>query len=148
MATLNSIDSDQCHAWTCHVNVNGHNVWFEIDTAAKVTVISNNITESIGLHQLNPPTKKLHGPDNHSLEVIGEATVRLVYRVTECTQSIFVVSNVKQNLLGFPAIRVLQVLKHVNAVIHSIPMQFRSLFTSVRTNWSFWAMSMTGEAFT
>ena len=65
--------------WTCQVNVNGQDVFFKKDTRAEVTVISNNITESIGLHQLNHPTKKLHGPDNRPLEVMGEATVSLVY---------------------------------------------------------------------
>ncbi len=97
---------------------------FKIDTRAEVTVSSNNITKSIRLHQLHRPTKKLHGPDNIPLEVIGGATVRLVYKGTECTQSIFVVRNVKQNLLSFPAIQALQVLKHVNAVTQSIPEQF------------------------
>ena len=67
------------------------------------------------------------------MEVIGEATVRLVYKGAECTQSIFVVRNVKQNLLGFPAIRALQVLKHVNAVKQSTPEQFPTLFTGLGT---------------
>ena len=80
VAYLNTIDSDQGHAWTCQVNVNGHDVLFKIDTGAEVTVISDNITESIRLHQLNHPTKKLRGPHNRPLEVMGEATVRLVYR--------------------------------------------------------------------
>ena len=79
VAYLNTIDSDQGHAWTCQVNVNGHNVLFKIDTGAEVTVTSDNITKSIGLQQLNHPTKKLRGPDNRPLEVIGEATVRLVH---------------------------------------------------------------------
>ena len=103
MAYLNTIDYDQGHAWTCQVNVNWQDVLFKIATGAEVTVTSDKITESIGLQQLNCRTKKLHGPDNRALEVIGEATVRLVYRGTECKQSIFVVRNVKQNLLGFPA---------------------------------------------
>ena len=80
VAYLNTIDSDQGHAQTCQVNVNGHDVLFKKDTGAEVTVISNNITESIGLQQLNHPTKKLHGPHNCPLEVMGEATVRLVYK--------------------------------------------------------------------
>jgi len=133
VAYLNTIDSDQGHAWTCHINVNRHDVSFKIDTGAEVTVISDNITKSIGLHQLHPPTKKLHGPDNSPLEVIGGATVRLVYKGTECTQPIFVVRNVKQNLLGFPAIQVLQVLKHVNVVTQSIPERFPTLFTGLGT---------------
>lgn len=57
----------------------------------------------------------------------------MVYRGTECTQPIFVVRNVKQNLLGFLAIRALQVLKHVNTVTQSIPEQFPSLFTGLGT---------------
>ena len=61
-----------------------------------VIVISDNITKSIGLHQLHRPTTTLHGPDNYPLQVIGEATVRFVYRGTECTQSIVTVSNVRK----------------------------------------------------
>ena len=124
VAYLNTIDSDQGHAWTRYINVNGHDVSFKIDTGAEVTVISDNITKFIGLHQLHRPTKKLYGPDTRPLEVTGEATVRLVYKGTECTQPILVVRNVKQNLLGFPAISALQVLRHVNAVTQSIPEQF------------------------
>ena len=133
VAYLNTIDSDQGNAWTCHINVNGHDVSFKIDTGAEVTVISDNITKSIGLHQLHPPSKKLHGPDNRPLEVIGEATARLVYKGTECTQPIFVVRNVKQNLLGFPAIQALQILKDVNAVTQSIPEHLPTLFTGLGT---------------
>ena len=133
VAYLNTIDSDQGNAWTCHINVNGHDVSFKIDTGAEVTVISDNITKSIGLHQLHPPSKNLHGPDNRPLEVIGEATARLVYKGTECTQPIFVVRNVKQNLLGFPAIQALQILKDVNAVTQSIPEQLPTLFTGLGT---------------
>ena len=133
VAYLSTIDSDQGNAWTCHINVNGHDVSFKIDTGAEVTVISDNITKSIGLHQLHPPSKKLHGPDNRPLEVIGEATARLVYKGTECTQPIFVVRNVKQNLLGFHAIQALQILKDVNAVTQSIPEQLPTLFTGLGT---------------
>ena len=103
VACLKIIDSDQGQAWNSHINVNGHNVLFKIITGIEVIVISDNITKSIGLHQIHCPTKTLHGPDNCPLQVIGEATVRLVYRGTECTQSIVMASNVKKTLLGFPA---------------------------------------------
>ena len=39
----------------------------------------------------------------------------------------------KQNLLGFPAIQAVQVLKHVNAVTQFIPEQFPTLFTGLGT---------------
>ena len=56
-----------------------------------------------------------------------------MYKGTECTQPIFVVRNVKQNLLGFPAIRALQEFKYVNAVTQSILEQFPTLFTGLGT---------------
>ena len=116
-----------------------------MDIADKVTVISEDVSKALGLDTLqpstksHPPEKKLPGPYHYSLEVVGQAKVRLAYKGKQCTQVIFVLQKVKHNLLGLPAIYVLHVLTQVNAVSRTvseptpIPDQFPSPFKSLGT---------------
>ena len=133
MVYLNTVESNQDNAWTCHINVNGHDVLFKVDTGAEVTVVANDTRESLGIRELQTPSKKLHGPDGRPLEVCGETHVRLVHQGHECIQPIFVVNKVRHNLLGLPAIRALGLVNTVDAVEQPIKQQFSSLFTGLGT---------------
>ena len=133
VAYLNTIDSGEDNIWTCHIRVNNQDVAFKVDTGAEVTIVSEDTYKSLGLDQLRPPTKMLHGPDNRPLDVAGEVVVRLAHKETECTQTIFVLKKVKHNLLGLPAIRALNVLTQIHAVTQPIQEQFPSLFRGLGT---------------
>ena len=54
--------------------------------------------------------------DHSPLKVSGQAKVRLAFKEKHCTQPIYVLHNVKNNLLGLPAIRELQVLSQIHTV--------------------------------
>ena len=90
IAYLSTLSSRDGNVWTCDIQVNGQNVNFKVDTGAEVTVISEDVSKALGLEALQPPTKKLYGPDQSPLEVLGETTVRLAYRDKQCTQAIFI----------------------------------------------------------
>jgi transposase InsO family protein len=138
IAYLNTLDSQGGNCLTCDIQVNGHNVNFKVDTGAEVTVISEDISKTLGL-ELSQTAKSLHGPDRSPLKVSGQATVRLAYKEKQCTQPIYVLHNVKHNLLGLPAIRELQVLSQIHTVsqpVHEpthIPDQFPLLFKGLGT---------------
>ena len=139
IAYLSTLSSRDGNVWTCDIQVNGQNVNFKVDTGAEVTVISEDVSKALGLEALQPPTKKLYGPDQSPLEVLGETTVRLAYQDKQCTQAIFILQKVKHNLLGLPAIRALHVLTQVDTVSKPItdqtpiPHQYPSLFTGLGT---------------
>ena len=138
-AYLSTLSSRDDNVWTCDIQVNGQNVNFKVDTGAEVTVISEDVSKTLGLEALQPPTKKLYGPDQSPLEVVGETTVRFAYRDKQCTQAIFILQKVKHNLLGLPAIRALHVLIQVDTVSKPItdqtpiPDQYPSLITGLGT---------------
>ena len=65
---------------------------------------------------------------------MGQAAVQLTYKGKSCTQPIYVIDDLKSNLLGLPAITALQILVKVNRIqpgdIHqSFPKLFQGLGT-------------------
>ena len=45
---------------------------FKIHTGAEVTAVSEQVYQEIRARKLQLPSKSLHGPAEHSLEVLGE----------------------------------------------------------------------------
>ena len=103
---LDTIDSGQKNTWNVTIQVEGNDVCFKLDTGAEVTVVGENVLHSLdSKKQLQTPTKRLCGPDQTPLEVLGEIPVTLVYKNRSCKPPVFIVKNLQQNLLGLPAIR-------------------------------------------
>ena len=69
VAYLNPVSAGQTTMWNCTVLLNDHEVPFKVDTGAEVTVISEDQWKSLGMSEVKPPSKKLHGPDNKPLNV-------------------------------------------------------------------------------
>ena len=106
----------------------------EIDTGAEVLIISEKIfTNSLNGVNLQQTTKRWCGPDQKPLEVLGELLVTLSYNDNSCSQQVYVVRHLKQNLLGLPAIKALHLLMLLNSVSHSIPDQYPTLFKGLGT---------------
>lgn len=77
---------------------------FDIDTGAEESVISKARHEKIGSPPLLQPSRTLRGPRNYPLPVTGCFTGKLKRGSQEMQQEIFVVRNLRQQLLGRPAI--------------------------------------------
>ena len=133
MAYLNTVGSSNTTTWNCTVLLNDHEVPFKVDTGAEVTVISEDSWKSLGLSEMKPPTKKLHGPDRQPLKVRGEIHATLSYRGRQCIQPVFIVKHLQHNLLGLPAIQALQILTQVHAVSTPLPEQYPGLFKGLGT---------------
>ena len=77
IAYLSTRSTQDANVWTRTIRVNNQDVSFKVDTGAEMTVISKYVSKALGMDALQPPTKKLYGPDQSLLEVVGETTVRL-----------------------------------------------------------------------
>ena len=102
---------------------------FKVNTGAEVTVLSDSTWKYL---KLSSPLKEtgtsLCVPDQSCLKVRGETTLSLSYQGKSSTQCVFIVNNLKNNLLGLPAIRASQLLSNVCSVDKSIISQYPSLF--------------------
>jgi len=76
-------------------------VTFKIDTGAEVSAISEATFNRL---RNVKTTKRLYGPAMSPLTVLGQFTASLTSRHVSCKQNIFVVKDLKRNLLGLPAI--------------------------------------------
>lgn len=60
--------------------------------------------------------KRLHGPDNRPLHVMGELFAALSCKGRSSVHPVYVFRKLQQNLLGLPAIQSLNLLAQVDAV--------------------------------
>ena len=81
-----------------------------------------------------PIEQELYGPDHVPLYIIGMTTLSLSFKETVCTQPVFIICNFKNNLLGLPAIKLLQVIPmQLDTIVKNIPDQFPDLFKGLGT---------------
>ena len=132
---LDTVRGEQNRIWEVEVTVNNRIVPFKVDTGAEVTAISEPTWISLGI--TSPLTKTntlLFGPDQTPLEFIGTTSLSLTYRHHEsCSQTVYVIKGLRNNLLGLPAIRELTFLTNVCTVEKPIMAQYPALFKGLRT---------------
>ena len=79
------------------------------------------------------PDKKLCGPNGVPLDLRGSLTVTLSQKQHKCDQQIFVIKQLKHNLLGLPAIKGLYLLSVLDNLecdpTTAIKQEFPSLYT-------------------
>ena len=126
-------DGNSNTSWNTTVIVNGRELPFKLDTGAEVTAISDQALQLLNVKELQSSNKRLCGPDNRPLDVVGELSATLIYKERSCTHPVYVVRNLKQNLLGLPAIRSLNLLAEVDTIKTEIPDQYPALFTGLGT---------------
>jgi len=112
---LGAVDSKQKAQWLTELKVNDRIVTFKIDTGAEVSAISETTLKQLQPVQLKKPSRNLYGPALLCLEVIKQFTAMLTYNHTSCKQTVFVVKDLKQNLLGLPAITSLNLISRLNS---------------------------------
>ena len=120
--------------WTAAIKINDHETVFKLDTGAEANAVSTETFEFLIGIKLEKPVKVLCGPNGQSLKVVGQAAVQLTYKGKSCTQPIYVIDDLKSNLLGLPAITALQILVKVNRIqpgdiYQSFPKLFQGLGT-------------------
>ena len=109
---------------------------FKLDTGAEVTAITESTSTKLGNAKLNPVTKSLCGPDRKPLEVTGRVKATLYSNSHKCDHEVYVIKELKNNLLGLPAIKELQLLKRIDhmslnhsSIINKYPKLFSGLGT-------------------
>ena len=103
-----------------------------MDTGAEVSVVPDGTLNHL---ELRKTSKQLCGSDRKQLDVLGELSVTLSFKDRSCVQTIYVVRQLKQSLLGLPAIQALHLLAHVDGVATPIswPDRYPALFTGLGT---------------
>ena len=104
---------------------------FKIDTGAEVTAISDQDSRLWRmLPGRNLSARVLFGPTQHALKVLGQFNGTFQIGQKTSTETVFIVSGLKINLLGLPAIKSLQLLQQVYSVF-SLEQTIREKFPKV-----------------
>ena len=82
-------------SWNTTVIVNGRQLPFKLDTGAEVTVTSDQALQLLNAKELQSSNKRLCGPDNRPLDVVGELSATLIYKERSCTHPVYVVRNLQ-----------------------------------------------------
>ncbi len=126
-AFLGAVTSNPHAAWTVKLLVGTKEVEFKLDTGAELTVISEATHKAVGSPPLEKSTKALFGPTRQSLQVLGQYTAPLKHQDQHSLQTVYVVRDLKTNLLGLPAISALELLQRINSLQTDV--DFRTQFT-------------------
>ena len=101
--------------WHAEIQVNTCKIKFRVDTGADVSVVPEKYFRK-GSPAIKPTTKKLYGPGQMEINVVGVYDATLKTETTETQDSLYVVRNLKEPLLGRPAIEGLRLLQRINKV--------------------------------
>ena len=115
-AFLDTITDYDMKWWTSVLTVNGKQISFKLDTGAEVTAISKKTWEELGEPALKLSDKHLFGPAQQQLAAQGHFTCLLSHKDREAQQQIFVVDNLKTNLLGLPGIMALNLAARTDTI--------------------------------
>ena len=131
-AFLGAVTSQREPAWTATVLLGKTEVVFKLDTGAEVTAISEATYKQLDTGPLEKASKALYGPTHQSLKVLGQFNGTLVqeHQGHRSMQTVFVVQDLKSNLLGLPAIASLQLLQGVDAT-YTREVDFHNQFPKV-----------------
>ena len=130
---LDTVENSNGNMWELELRSGQDVIRFKVDTGAEVTVLSDKTWKSLKrTEQLQPAETTLCGPDRNRLTVLGKTSLTLTHKELCCTQPVYIVKDITNNLLGFPAIKALKLLSHVQSVVDDeIFSQYPSLFTGL-----------------
>eukprot|EP00794_Sanderia_malayensis_P013315 gene13315-14688_t len=116
-AFLGSVDSDDPQQkWKPVVKIGQTAVEFKIYTGADVTVILTTVYNQSGSDTIISTKKKLFERGQIELNVVGCLTTTIVNDKTTITDNVYVVNDLKEPLLGRPAIEKFDRIKKINNV--------------------------------
>ena len=109
-AFMDTMSTDCSNAWFATISVSGKDIPFKLETGAEVTAVSRKM---LGKPSLSTPDKQLFGPAQQPLEVLGHFLGHLSSGGREANHKVFVVNNLKTNLLGLPSISALNLAARI-----------------------------------
>ena len=104
--------------WFAHIQLNSKQTPFKLDTGAEVTAISGATHQHLGKPKLSHPDKLLYGPSRQPLKVIGKFKGTFTHKGRQSHQQVYVVTGLKTNLLGLPAITALNLAARIDTTAH------------------------------
>ena len=127
-----------CGAVNWHADVqvttktHSHSVNFRIDTGADVTVVPDRFFKKNST-LIQKTDKNLFGPGQSKINVIGRVSATLTLGEISSEQELYVISDLKEPLLGRPAIEALKLIERVNAIDRDqrYKEEFPELFTGL-----------------
>ena len=120
--------------WAITIQIQGKPTVVKVDTSAEVTAISDSTWKSMDIVMLLEETEvSLYGPDQTRLNILGKINLSLTYQGRYCMQDVYIIKDLKSDLLGLPAIKELELLFNVCSVGKTIISQYPSLFTGLGT---------------
>lgn len=120
-------------SWNVVITIENTQISFKVDTGAEVTAMSESAWLNLqNTFQLGKTKQKIYGPDHLPLDVVGVADLPMSFKGNTCTQPVFIIRNLRNNLLGLPAIKLLQILpRQLDTIGQSIPDQFPNFFNGL-----------------
>ena len=103
------------NAWIARIRVDNKEILFKLDTGAEVTAISQETHQHLGKPPLQTPEKLLCGPSRQPLQVLGQFLGQPTHKAQVSQQQVFVIKELKTNLLGLPAITALNLAARVDS---------------------------------
>ena len=102
-------DNESQTKWSVNLSLGKTQMRFKIDTGGDVTVIPESLYLQIGINSLQKSSRQLFGPGQSKLSVKGVIKGNLkTGNGKESTQEIYFVENLKEPLIGRPAIDALR----------------------------------------
>ena len=130
-AFLDAIEDTRATTWTATVTLNNVDVLFKLDTGAEVSAITVETYQKLRV-KLEKPQKTLYGPSQATLTVKGQFEGKLDHQGKQTIQSVYVIENLKKNLLGLPAIEALNLVVKVDSLSdntqYKVVQKFQSIF--------------------
>ena len=130
--TLTEEQDGSPQTWKVTLRLDGEEVLFKVDTGAEVTAISSDTLQKLTRKRIKPSQRSLVGPSHQPLKQKGQFQARLELLSGDkvASQTVYVVENLRNNLLGLPAILALQMVTQVNEVT-DMESQFINKFPTV-----------------
>ena len=133
---LDTIAAHSPTTWMATLKILGKEITFKVDTGAAVSAVSKECHEFLGKPTLQKPSRSLQGPDSQSLSVVGQSKETISHKGKSCKQHIFVVDDLRVNLLGLPGIVALSLVARIDSITDYTVMveeKFPSLFRGLGT---------------
>jgi hypothetical protein len=136
VAYLDTLRNNEVTTRKITILLEGKEIACKMDTGAEVMAISKETYAAIGEPKLSSHEKILYGPSSQQLHVLGKFKGTLSHKNKSVLHPVFVVKDLKTNLLGLPAILSLNLLARMDSfsdIKSRWEMQFPSVFKGLGT---------------